>query len=370
MSANAALSQEKRVIPQAGELVPSFYAPILDGRQDFAFDTVAGRPIILLFFGNTAIEPAYAALNFALQHHALFDDQNCCLFGVTITPDDVVQKRIAQRIPGIRHFLDFDRNVSTRFGAYDPEQPDKYAAHWLVLDRCQRVQGRYRLEDGERAIAKLRSLIEEAERPSWAPVLEVPHVLSSELCDQLVALYEREGGEDSGFMREIDGKTVLVTDYHHKRRSDLVLTDETLRGSLQSRIFFALKPMIARAFQFEATRMERYIVACYDAETSGHFRAHRDNTTKGTAHRRFAVTINLNPGEYGGGDLMFPEFGQRTYCAPKGGAIVFSCSLLHQAMPVTKGKRYAFLPFLYDEAAAQIREDNSGFVDGGSVYRK
>jgi len=107
--------------------------------------------------------------------------------------------------------------------------------------------------------------------------------------------------------------------------------------------------------------MERYIVACYEAG-SGHFRLHRDNT-RGTAHRRFAVTINLNAGDYDGGDLRFPEFGQRTYRAPTGGAIVFSCSMLHEATPVTSGKRYAFLPFMYDEAAAKQREANNRFLD-------
>jgi predicted 2-oxoglutarate/Fe(II)-dependent dioxygenase YbiX len=103
-------------------------------------------------------------------------------------------------------------------------------------------------------------------------------------------------------------------------------------------------------------------VACYDAAEGGFFRAHRDNTTKGTAHRRFAVTINLNPEAYEGGDLVFPEFGSRTYRAPKGGAVVFSCSLLHAAMPVTAVRRYAFLPFLYDDAAAALREENLRYV--------
>tara|TARA_B100000408_G_scaffold123993_1_gene105073 strand:- start:348 stop:731 length:384 start_codon:yes stop_codon:yes gene_type:complete len=112
-----------------------------------------------------------------------------------------------------------------------------------------------------------------------------------------------------------------------------------------------------RAFQFRATRIERYLVACYEAG-AGHFRPHRDNTTHGTAHRRFAVTINLNAGEYDGGDLRFPEFGQRTYRAPTGGAVVFSCSLLHEATPVTSGRRDAFLPFLYDEAARKVRDAN------------
>ena len=113
-----------------------------------------------------------------------------------------------------------------------------------------------------------------------------------------------------------------------------------------------------------STRIERLLVACYEASSGGHFRSHRDNTTLGTAHRRFAVTINLNAGEYDGGDLRFPEFGARTYRAPTGGAIVFSCSLLHEATTVTKGRRFAFLPFLYDEAGALLREQNAKFTEG------
>jgi predicted 2-oxoglutarate/Fe(II)-dependent dioxygenase YbiX len=123
-------------------------------------------------------------------------------------------------------------------------------------------------------------------------------------------------------------------------------------------------PAILKAFQFKATRIERYIVACYEATTGGFFRAHRDNATKGTAHRTFAVTLNLNAEDYEGGDLRFPEFGPRTYRAPTGGVVVFSCSLLHEALPVTNGKRYAFLPFLYGEEGAKIRAENLRFITG------
>ena len=135
-----------------------------------------------------------------------------------------------------------------------------------------------------------------------------------------------------------------------------------LQVAIRARISRRLVPEIAKAFQFKVTRLERYLVACYSAEEGGHFSAHRDNTTKGTAHRRFAVTFNLNAEEFEGGDLTFPEFGRNAYRAPTGGAVVFSCSLLHQALPVTKGERYAFLPFLYDDAAAKIRDENLKFV--------
>jgi predicted 2-oxoglutarate/Fe(II)-dependent dioxygenase YbiX len=171
-------------------------------------------------------------------------------------------------------------------------------------------------------------------------------------------------------MREQDGKTVLVIDHLHKRRSDWTIGDETLRNTARQRIQRRIVPEIEKAFQFKITRMERYIVACYDAAVEGHFKAHRDNTTKGTAHRRFAVTINLNSDEYEGGELMFPEYGRTTFKPPVGGAVVFSCSLLHQALPVTKGKRYAFLPFLYDDAAAKIREANNAYLgDNVAQYK-
>ncbi len=34
--------------------------------------------------------------------------------------------------------------------------------------------------------------------------------------------------------------------------------------------------------------------------------------------------------------------------------MVFSCALLHEATRVTAGRRYAFLPFLYDEEGAEV----------------
>ena len=56
--------------------------------------------------------------------------------------------------------------------------------------------------------------------------------------------------------------------------------------------------------------------------------------------------------------MRFPEFGSRTYRPATGGAVIFSCSLLHEATPVTSGRRYAFLAFFYDEVRAKLRERN------------
>jgi predicted 2-oxoglutarate/Fe(II)-dependent dioxygenase YbiX len=194
--------------------------------------------------------------------------------------------------------------------------------------------------------------------PLTAPVLIVPRVFDFALCDFLVQFYEKLGGKDSGFLLDTDGKTATVVDYRLKRRNDLLVAAPELRDVIRGQIVRRLVPAIERFFQFQATRVDRHIVACYDSAIGGHFYRHRDNVNAGAQHRRFAVTINLN-NDYDGCDLVFPEFGRRVYRAPSGGAVVFSCGALHQVTPVTRGRRYAFLAFLYGEADAALREANN-----------
>jgi peroxiredoxin len=346
-----------------GEPIPWFHVPALDGNPRYAFDTVAGRWSLLLFAGTAAHEASIAALRLIERERALFDDVRACFFGISVDPGDVAEGRIAQRLPGIRWLLDYDRAVSTRFGAVrSADDFTSYTQHWLLLDPMLRVHASGGIADGEGIVAELRRLVALPVAPSPAPVLVLPGILPPDLCSRLIDLHQSHGGTDSGFMREENGITVEKLDHSHKRRADYHIDDPQLITTLKGQLARTLVPMVLRAFQFDATRIERFIVACYDAADGGHFRAHRDNTTKGTAHRKFACTINLNAEDNDGGDLCFPEFGPTTYRAPTGGAVVFSCSLLHEARPVTRGRRYAFLPFLYDDAAARLRERNLAHV--------
>ena len=352
----------RRFVP--GEPAPWFRARALSGSPSYSFDTVAGRWIVMLFLGEAGHAPSRAALDLVQRERDLFDDERACFFGVTVDPADEERGGIAQQLPGIRWFLDYDRAVSTAYGALSLDgEETRYTPFWLILDPMLCVRAQVPLAGGTEVFAKLRQLVG-ARRSRPAPVLIVPDVLSPEMCRRLIDLYDRAGGTESGFMRDVYGVTRLLVDHKLKRRSDYTIDDEDLLIALKHRMFHALRPLIRRAFNFEATRIERWIVACYEADGGGgYFRPHRDNTTKATEHRKFAVTINLDTSRYEGGDLCFPEFGDQTYRAPTGGAIVFSCSLLHEARPVTKGRRYAFLPFLYDDEGARVRERNLPFVE-------
>lgn len=372
------MEEEEHSAPQGitpglvvGELAPWFHARALSGNPRYAFDTVAGRYVLMLFYGSAADADAAQALTLVAANNGVFDDAHACFFGITHDPADESAGRIEQRLPGIRHFLDFDRVIADKYRFAAPVGKPLPEKCWVLLDPMMRILGRFAIDKGDLAIRATANLSRAVRVVETAPVLVVPNLIEPSLCRHLIDLYKTGTPETSGFMREVNGKTTLVHDANHKVRSDYTIEDPQLMRTLSSLVSRRLTPMIQRAFQFQVTRMERYIVACYEAETGGHFSAHRDNTTKGTAHRRFAVSINLNAEEFDGGDLSFPEFGPRRYRPPTGGAVVFSCSLLHQAWPVTRGIRYAFLPFLYDDAAAEIRERNNDFLgDGTTPYQR
>ncbi len=341
-----------KILP--GEFAPWFQAPVPGGIKEFQFSSLGGMHVLLLFVKSADSPLARQALADLHARRAMLDDRRLCFFGITRDPADVGAGRAAISLPGIRWFTDFDGSIAQRFGAIDAI--DEARPIWMAMDPLMRIMGRSDVANGGALLDRMAEVVGRPRVEIPAPVLILPDVFDRAFCRRLIDAYDQSGGEPSGFMRTVEGKTVGVFDEKIKRRRDHHVEDPALREQIQLRLTRFLIPMVKRALQFEVTRVERYMVACYDGESAGFFRAHRDNTTAGTAHRRFACTINLNAEDYEGGNLLFPEFGTRSYRAPTGAALVFSCSLLHEAQPVTKGRRYAFLPFFYDEAAARERE--------------
>lgn len=349
-----------------GDPVPSFFVRGFSN-PNYSFDNVAGRYVVLTFIGGTRLPGMAAFVEQLFQNTKPFDDDFACAFIVSNDPQDEIDGRLHERYPGVRVFWDDDRKLAAMFGCNRNGAlgHNEMALQTWILDPALRVLTVIPIKNPathfDAICTYLSSLQPPREIDRFAPVLVVPNVLEPKICREYIEYCRKVGAEDSGYMNTDPetGKTVLVVNYDHKRRADCTIEDNRLRDALASRIQRRLVPQIERAFQFSATRMERYLIATYDAQIGGYFRPHRDNTTLGTAHRRFAVSINLNAEEYDGGDLRFPEFGSRTYRPPTGGAVVFSCSLLHEATPVTRGTRYCILPFLYDDAAAAIRLENA-----------
>jgi predicted 2-oxoglutarate/Fe(II)-dependent dioxygenase YbiX/peroxiredoxin len=360
------------------QIMPGDPAPWFQQRTttipNYEFHTVGGRYVLMCFYATAGDVIGRTAVDAVAANRALFDDQRMCIFGVSLDPADVAEGRIEAGIPGIRHFLDFDGTVSRQFGLLPKEgaaDPAAVSRIWVLLDPMLRVMAVFPLAEHAAVFAALERLPAPERFAGFEippPVLVLPNVFEPALCRHLISLYEADGGTDTGVMQQVDGKTVEVRNARFKKRRDYTIEDQQLIGQLQARFRRRVNPEIEKVHFFKPTRMERYIVSCYAAEDGGVFTAHRDNTTAGTAHRRFAVSINLNA-EFEGGEVSFPEYSPRGFKAPPGGAVVFSCSLLHAVSLVTAGRRYAFLPFLYDEPAARIREANAGLLADGSDYK-
>jgi predicted 2-oxoglutarate/Fe(II)-dependent dioxygenase YbiX/peroxiredoxin len=348
-----------------GDPVPWFSAPIVTGGS-FDLHVSAGRWVVLSFLGSPANPRAMAEIaELARASSSLGEDHVIvgCVF--TAHPDDVAS--LAAISSNKLFFLaDYDGAISRTFGAHEMPRT-------VVLDPMLRAvadiawdmpQGH--AETVGNVLRGLPSVDDSAGVPMFAPALIVPRVFSFEICDFLVQFYEQQGGVDSGFQFDVAGKTTTLSDWRLKRRSDVAVAAPEVRELVRGQIVRRLLPAIEQFFQFRATRMDRYIVACYDSEVGGHFHRHRDNVNAGAQHRRFAVSINLN-NNFEGCDLTFPEFGRKTYRPSEGGALVFSCGALHQVTPVTKGRRYAFLAFLYGEEDVKKREANNARLHIGET---
>ncbi|MBW8816464.1 MAG: 2OG-Fe(II) oxygenase [Caulobacterales bacterium] len=324
-----------------GQPAPWFTAPTPSNRE-FVFDSAAGRYVLLLFLPVEA-SARHAALTALAAHQRLFDDDHASAFVVIRDPAAAEGLR---DLRGLRWVMDFKGSITDRYG---PEP------HWLLLDPTLRVMATAPAEAPEpllQAIAQLPPPAAHAGVAMHAPILIAPRIFEPELCEALIALHQADGGRFTGVMRDAGVETVHVMDELKKRR-DVAVRDPELLAAIRERLERRLFPLIKLALGFTVTEIERHLVSCYAADDGGVFHPHRDNTTQGTAHRRFACSLNLNDG-FEGGDLRFPEFGLDTYRPPLGGAVVFACGLMHEARPIRSGVRYAFLPFFYDAAGAAI----------------
>lgn len=314
---------------QPGQPIPEFHLPPEDGVCATVYERYCGRRLVVLL----AADPSA----FAGCEQPGLDQQMLGLVPGTWG------HAVNAMIPAM---TDDGRVQNALLGpnAGFPQSPIAF-----VFDRTLRLLGRISSGGPEALAGVLKSIHDDRTDPlqltAAAPVLMLPAVLDQALCGRLMAAHDR-CFENSGMVRVREGVPSVVADASFKARRDHALTDPNLVEAAIGAIQSNLLPGIAQAFRFRVERMEGLKIAAYDAATGGYFRPHRDNVAADTSHRQFAVSVNLNDG-YAGGVLRFPEFVQTDYRPPAGGAIVFSGGLLHEVRPVTEGRRYVLLTFVW-----------------------
>jgi predicted 2-oxoglutarate/Fe(II)-dependent dioxygenase YbiX len=173
------------------------------------------------------------------------------------------------------------------------------------------------------------------------PVLILPRVFEPELCASLVALWQASERDSTG----VSSRYGNVQMGPAKRTEDHMVRDPNAIRAISDRLAYRIGPELLRGFGYDKPfAFDAHVILSYSAAERHYFKAHRDNGAPQTADRAFAVSLNLNE-DYEGGELIFPEYGPLRFKPPAGAAAVFSCTLLHEALPVTKGRRYVLTSF-------------------------
>ncbi len=330
---------------EVGDRLKDFEFPDATGRRIMLdYLTLFGRPLVLHVTPATAegaaalqalaagVEP-FGRLGIgvvALTRHgpdALFDIFNRVKPSFALLPDPPAQ---------LFRYLDIDpegRSQALVAG------PDLRITHRLTGDPAQ-VVAAAALACERRLASRVEQLV--AVQP---PVLVLPDLLPAEACRRLIDHWHSR--QDKMVDQVASGEAGRnVYDPGIKRRHDVPIDDPVADRFMSLMLKRRMLPEVERAFAYRIKDGEAMKIGCYDAETEGRFRPHRDNNNDLNRRRRFAMSLNLND-DFEGGVLRFPEYPGIIYKPAAGSAVVFSCSLLHEATAVTKGRRFGVFGFFW-----------------------
>lgn len=351
----AAVVTQKKVAPASplgvGDYVPYFDLPDQDGNLR-ELQLYAGKPGVLFFLppNHTAFtKDFFASLN---THYKEFQEQG--LQRIIIVPADVATVKQWQDTFEMNFTLWADEggNVAKLFGLEPPYQPTsfllspnlKIMAVYEGLEAGKHIQGS--LEDCETHFPEEEPVVVS----SHAPILVVPNALSEEMCQEIIRYWENneqyEGTVGVGKDRQVKPNI--------KRRVDVDIRDKAFLERLDNELSKTMLPEIRKISSIEMTHRELYKIGCYSGEVEGHYSRHRDTSTLSLANRRYSVSICLND-DYEGGGLNFPEYGTEIYRAAPGTALVFPSTLMHRVLPVTEGRRFVMVSFMFGEEEAAFR---------------
>ena len=341
---------------EGGDRIPPFRFADQDGRPVGPLDDrLAGRPLVLAFECEGAgptYEDELAALATALAESA------AVVLAITRrSPEENRALRDGRSLP----FPVLSDAKAELYGAcgLDPLTIGRPAVTF-VLDANLRMVELFDGGGATRSAEILAALESAADDPLSAPpaghppVIVLPRTLSAKDCADLIEywhrpapVWEAEGLTTQGFGQEAGDFMVRNKDYG--KVSQLVVRDPGLQKYLDAKLNRRVIPELRKAFQTKISRREDYRIAGYDSAESGSLGPHRDNPTKETRHRRFTISVTLNGGDFEGGELRFSEYSQQGYLVPTGTAVIWSCSLLHEVLPVTAGRRFILGTHLFGD---------------------
>ncbi|QQS10789.1 MAG: 2OG-Fe(II) oxygenase [Rhodospirillales bacterium] len=344
---------------RAGDRVPDLQLPDVEGRPRKLLWAFQGEPVALLALADgRAIDSRMADIVAAARGLGA----TCAV--VVGAPPAVAGVALAEAGLGgeaVFTLCDPDRRFLRPMLAPDAAQGASAAAvhdrRVMLLDANQRLVAQFAGMSMDAIRAGMRDAVAlaRAERPadslhvgSAAPVMILPRVFEPEFRAALIELWHAGERGDGG----VASRYGNVVSASRKQTEDHIVTDPAFVRQIFDRLAYRVGPELAKGFGWDRQfGFDAPVIISYAAEARHFFGAHRDNNTPQSADRAFAVSLNLNEG-FEGGELVFPEYGPTRFRPGAGAAAIFSCSLLHEALPVTSGRRFVLTTFFRDRGPA------------------
>jgi hypothetical protein len=321
---------------EIGDPAPAFHLVTKSGEVfDPAADHIAGRPLLQVILPRGSVMPS--ALGRLAEKVRAMNGRSLIIAAADMIPP-----------PGFDLALDPDGRALQSYGADGAPRivivaPNRHLAS-ITAD----------IDDADKALGQIAARRGAAAMTNHPPVLVLPDVLSRADCQLLTSVFTMQGHTylEPGHgapPHGIGDYKMRIPEYGRKDRIDHWIMSAQTNALIDDRLKRRLFTEILKCFQYRITRREGYRIGCYEGERGGELHGHRDNSRPNVAHRRFACSINLNSEQFEGGAIRFPEFGDQLYRPETGAALVFSSSLLHEPLHVTRGRRYVLLCFLYGD---------------------
>lgn len=335
-----------------GDRVPDFALPGLDGKLRKFIWSFTGTPVALIIIDDLANLDAAQFVALEGRCREVGVTPLVVAGGAVAAATALWRKCVGDRSdtqllcdPERKFVAAFLAPAGIAFG-----QAGALRSRVILLDPNQRVAGTFDsrpllaavesigpLADGVRSNGGAEQVISGA----MAPVMVLPRVFEPDFCAQVIRLWQKGDHQDSGVSSRYGNVGVAEL----KRTEDYMVSEPLMQKAISDRLAYRIGPELAKVFAFDRQfTFDAHVILSYSAEGRHFFSAHRDNGAPTTADRAFAVSLNLND-DFEGGELVFPEYAGIKVSPPTGAAAVFSCSVLHQALPVTRGRRFVLTTF-------------------------
>ena len=259
-----------------GDRIVDFLRPDQTGQPQAFYEYPKGKIVILIIVAKFPAKPNTLAILKALSTHFEATEHICVL---------ALAAQAVELNADLKVKLDLQYPIWSDDGAVSTvltQDLSQSNLRILILDANLRIRNaspNKKVKASPEAIChaidvtliSLKSSCPPQQIQNLAPVLLVPDVLDTSLCQKLIKTHEQGKTFSSGMVRQIDGKRQMLQDADTKRRIDHLVDNPDLTQAITELLARRLLPEIKKSFHFEPSSFEPLKIVRYDGQDKGFF---------------------------------------------------------------------------------------------------